>query len=413
MKLIILSSDFPLNENNAEYSLLSSQLRLIQDLFDEIIILPTNKLIIPNSLDKKNYRIISGFRNIDLNFILSYFINLIRNLCFIIQDLRRIPLNKVLILSFMSSVWAFLKGIYLFTFIQRESRKLKFKISDSIIYSFWFDDYVFGASLLKLNYSNLKIIVGGHGYDIYPERRKSKRIPFRELNSNQINNIICDSHEGKKYLKSNYKTHSDKIIYLRSSMKSPTNKIKKSNDGVFRILTLSRTHPVKRLDYLIQKLKEIESFSSFSIHYYHVGGGPELNDLKVKVKDFNFKKFKIFFIGELNQSQLDKFFDDNSIDVFLNVSSSEGTSMALIKALSYSIPVILTNVGGNKEIGEYTKTLLNINYTSQDLFKYLERLYKNNDYYELLSYKSINYWEKHYQESKIKPIISKIFNDLK
>ena len=68
---------------------------------------------------------------------------------------------------------------------------------------------------------------------------------------------------------------------------------------------------------------------------------------------------------------MNAFFKEKPIDVFLNVSSTEGTSVALIEAMSYSIPVIVTDVGGNKNIGNYCNTILPIEFTYKDLLDYL------------------------------------------
>ena len=38
------------------------------------------------------------------------------------------------------------------------------------------------------------------------------------------------------------------------------------------------------------------------------------------------------------------------IDIFINVSSSEGLPVAIMEAISFDIPIIATNVGGTSEI---------------------------------------------------------------
>ena len=74
-------------------------------------------------------------------------------------------------------------------------------------------------------------------------------------------------------------------------------------------------------------------------------------------------------MGKIDDSQLYHFLKITEL-MLLNVSSSEGTSMALIEAMSYSIPVIGTNVGGNKIIGEFCKTLIPIDFTALNLYSF-------------------------------------------
>ncbi len=73
------------------------------------------------------------------------------------------------------------------------------------------------------------------------------------------------SKEGLDYLKNKYTDYSYKFKLLNTGIKRKKIKINRSNDGKFRILTLSRTHPIKRIKYLIKRLKEIENFSNFEI----------------------------------------------------------------------------------------------------------------------------------------------------
>ena len=60
-------------------------------------------------------------------------------------------------------------------------------------------------------------------------------------------------------------------------------------------MTLSRPHPIKRIDYLLKLLKEIEDYCDFNIYYSHIGAGEELKHIHKLIKKLNFKKFKINF----------------------------------------------------------------------------------------------------------------------
>ena len=43
-------------------------------------------------------------------------------------------------------------------------------------------------------------------------------------------------------------------------------------------------------------------------------------------------------------------FENNSVDVFVNVSSSEGLPVSIMEAFSFGVPVVATKVGGIPEI---------------------------------------------------------------
>ncbi len=44
------------------------------------------------------------------------------------------------------------------------------------------------------------------------------------------------------------------------------------------------------------------------------------------------------------------FFKENSVDLFINASITEGTPVSIMEAISCGIPIIATDVGGNPEI---------------------------------------------------------------
>jgi glycosyltransferase involved in cell wall biosynthesis len=62
------------------------------------------------------------------------------------------------------------------------------------------------------------------------------------------------------------------------------------------------------------------------------------------------RNLSVEFIPYGSQAAMFDFYRQNRVDVFLNVSSSEGTPMTIMEAASCSIPVIATAVGGNVEI---------------------------------------------------------------
>ena len=70
-----------------------------------------------------------------------------------------------------------------------------------------------------------------------------------------------------------------------------------------------------------------------------------LNSLKSLLKKYKLEN-NIFFLG----SRLDVSKELKSSDIGILVSTEEGFSNSLLEYLSYSLPVIATDVGGNSEI---------------------------------------------------------------
>ena len=410
MNIVIICSDYPYVRGNAESNLLKLQLESIEEIFSNISLIPTVSSRGKSVVSGSKYKILTNFRDI----IPIYFYNVFRFYSYSIKDLKSININYDFFISIRRSIIVYLKSVFLFTYLNDYLKQNKESINNTLIYSFWFDDYSFGIYLLKKSFPKIKVISGAHGYDLFAERHPGKRIPFRQISIKLLDKVLVCSIEGKKYLEKQFGNFQNKFYLLNTGISKKHFKVKSSDDGKFRILTLSRTDPIKRLDYLLKILKKIENISDFQIEYYHIGGdhittNHELKNLKHLSKNLNFEKFKIFFLGKISNEDLNSFFKNNSIDAFLNTSYSEGTSLSLIEAMSYSIPVIVTNVGGNISIGNHCKSSLNIDFNEHQLYEYLKKIHFNNEYREQQKNYSFEYWEKNHNEDNSKVQIKRCF----
>ena len=114
--------------------------------------------------------------------------------------------------------------------------------------------------------------------------------------------------------------------------------------------TVANLNPIKGVDYFIQSIpiinKEIRN-AKFVI----LGDGPMRKDLESLACRLDISD-SVFFAGNRsNVSELLKIFD-----VFVNPSLSEGSSNAIIEAMATGLPVVATNVGGNKEMVDHGKS---------------------------------------------------------
>jgi glycosyltransferase involved in cell wall biosynthesis len=63
-----------------------------------------------------------------------------------------------------------------------------------------------------------------------------------------------------------------------------------------------------------------------------------------------------------------RYYSINTVDLFINVSSSEGVPVSIMEAMSFGIPVIATAVGGTPEIvSEKTGWLIEPGISRQEL----------------------------------------------
>ncbi|MCE7921378.1 MAG: glycosyltransferase, partial [Chloroflexi bacterium CFX1] len=87
-------------------------------------------------------------------------------------------------------------------------------------------------------------------------------------------------------------------------------------------------------------------------------------------------------------------------DVFLNVSSTEGTSVAMMEAVSCGIPVLATAVGGNVEIvREKNGFLLGENPTPDEIANALLQVCDNRERWLTKRQGSREVWRERYNET--------------
>jgi len=102
----------------------------------------------------------------------------------------------------------------------------------------------------------------------------------------------------------------------------------------------------------------------------HMGNGSVRSELQKKADRLFPENAKAFFPGYTTKSSLMKFYKEHPVDVFINVSSTEGTPVSVMEAASCGIPIIATSVGGNPEIvSEGNGILLNSNPTPDEIAK--------------------------------------------
>lgn len=119
------------------------------------------------------------------------------------------------------------------------------------------------------------------------------------------------------------------------------------------------------MELLIQALAEIKDLQ---LKWVHFGDGPNFNNLKELAQRRLAKNIDFEFKGRMSNPEVLLYYQKHQPEMFINVSSTEGVPVSIMEAMSFGIPVIATNVGGNSEIvNEKNGILLNPNATSIEI----------------------------------------------
>lgn len=117
------------------------------------------------------------------------------------------------------------------------------------------------------------------------------------------------------------------------------------DDDAFLMLTLTRYHYLKGVPFLIDSIAEFDKMYKDKYALLIAGDGDSFDEAKEKIKAYGLCQ-KIIQIGY--RSDTDALFCAS--DVYINSSSSEAMSFAILEAMSQSLPLVVTKVGGNTDM---------------------------------------------------------------
>lgn len=337
--LIILTQKFPF-ESGEEF--LASELKQAESFFDEIILLPTSvrdRTIIRKVGDKVQVVLVSnpqGAFQILFNFLKYFF----KAISFIFSEWRK-------------SDFSISAGKYLFYHvpyaIQIKSEVLNlFNDQDSFVcYSYWMDTNAFSLALCKMKNPKVKFQIRTHGGDLYDERNESGRICFRNVVYKSAELVAPISLHGKNYISEKYPEFSQKVIPHRLGVQDSGLGPLESNSTTFRVVSCSSIIPLKRLDKIFSVLSNYPN----QIEWIHFGGSQnEIDVLKKSFQIYKDSKLKIIADGAIANQDLMIFYKENFVDLFINLSTTEGIPVSIMEAISFGIPVLSNAVGGIPEI---------------------------------------------------------------
>ena len=120
-------------------------------------------------------------------------------------------------------------------------------------------------------------------------------------------------------------------------------------------------------------------FSQNNIKLLFAGDGILINSLKKKILDEKINKL-IVFNGSLKEEELIKWF--KKLDMYVHLSKDETTSTSIIQAMSMSLPIIASNIGGNKNLLKFKdkrSNLILVKNKKHDVYVKIEELIKNKE----------------------------------
>lgn len=249
-----------------------------------------------------------------------------------------------------------------------------------VLYSYWFDDLLYGLGLIKEAHPQMLLVSRAHGYDIYEEMYFPYYWPLRTPTLSKLDKLFPASYDGRDYFRRRYPQFTDLFETAHLGVEDPGFISKSSVDGVLRIVSCAYIVPLKRIGLLLEgiacaaRMRPEQKFE-----WLHFGEGRKRKMLLKTVK----KKFppnvKGHLPGYVPNQEILRHYWENPVDVFINLSSTEGGApVSIMEAISCGIPVIATSVGGNPEIvSEKNGILLSSNPTPLEIAQALLNICDN------------------------------------
>lgn len=344
MKLVEITLDYPYNGGE---TFCKQELEIAEKYFDEILLISMSGHIGEGNIRyvPPNAKLINARKaRYEVSVYLKSFFQLLR-----IRTIREIVFAKKKLRT-KESMPQILKEIFIYYYYANLLKRVFEKEvieDDDILYSYWM---AAPAYYLSIKGKKALKVSRTHRFDCFIEECYQ---PFRREIIEGLDCIISISEAGKKSIEARLipftSCLSEKIKVSRLGImkKSSATDFGGKSNKYFTILTCSNIHIVKRLDLMIKALEKI----NIPVNWIHIGDGELGEQIRTQAKVLDSNKYvKYTFKGVLTQQQIYDFYERNHIDLFVNCSDSEGVPVSVMEAISFGIPVIARDVGGNSEI---------------------------------------------------------------
>jgi len=235
------------------------------------------------------------------------------------------------------------------------------------------------------------IIHTDHGR-LIPDRKGA--ILEDRLSSYLLNYFVGVSYELTDYLESVVKIKQEKLITIINGVdtklfqpQDAKNKLqlKKSlgyteDDQI--IGAVCRLDPIKNIEFLLNCIHHL-SIENKNIKLLIVGDGPIKQKLIQYSNELSITKY-VNFIGY--RKDVESILP--VIDIYVSTSLSEGTSMTILEAMSCGLPIVASDVGGNKKLVDRTNGYLYPSNDKDEFINAVHQIFNNEQYKEKLGKES-------------------------
>ncbi len=247
----------------------------------------------------------------------------------------------------------------------------------STFYTYCCNEFSLGVGMLRKHNKIAGAFSRLQSWDFYFENAPNHYLPLRSKMIRNLDTVFPVSEYVSNFVSMKLpKVNCEKLMVNYLGVEKARDPDYSPKGKTLKILTLTFLNKIKRIDLLVAALEQLKDFQ---VEWHHIGEGDDYLDIKKYTFNrlFNKENIKYVIHGDFPKSKVYNYLHDERFDVLLNTSSHEGVPVSMMEAMSFSIPVIGTNVGGVSEIIHHEKNgyLLSANPNPQEIIAALTRLY--------------------------------------
>lgn len=348
-EIILITNEFPFGSRE---TFLESEIAILSQNFQRIIIVPSKMC---NTIRPVPHNVIVD-RELIQEFerkkfwVAKSFLENHTYKAFLIYVKKCLSKRKII---------SFFKYIVAYTIYHNSLYRIISKYNSRLIYSYWFSPVVEALVDINKNERCLKIITRAHGGDLYEDVSLLGCFPFREKIIHKIDQIIAISSNGVQYLKRKYGVSNVGLSRLGVLNDTDVKSVECPLSEKISIISVSNLIKVKRVDLIAESIMNLAlSNPLYNIEWNHFGEGYEKREIIKKLETESVSNLKYKFHGVVSNRDVLKFYKEKDLDLFINLSSSEGIPVSMMEAISFGLPILGTNVGGVSEIVNSTTGVL-------------------------------------------------------
>ena len=271
--------------------------------------------------------------------------------------------------------------------------------SDCVFYSYWHDYKALALAMLRKDDQSIKCVARAHGWDNFADRHTPPYLPYKSFIINNLSQTYSISDAGKIYFEQylNCKLDNKVVVSRLGKFNSRQPNMDKPSDSVL-ICSCSNLIPVKRVDKIIEVISHLQTKN---IRWVHFGDGPLRAELEAMAAN-KLQNVEFEFRGIVANDRILDFYAENHVDLFINLSASEGIPVSIMEALSAGIPALATNVGGTAEaVNSKNGFLIPADFDCRNVAQIIDN-YLNSPISEQNVYRqnAYDFWKENYDAAK-------------